>query len=101
MLGYVFSQIVQAGYNPTFMIPAVLTHGVIEIPMIVLATAAALHLGAVITRPPRDSTVGSAWTTALGDTIKLGIGVIMPGLLLAAVIEANITPLAIRLVLGG
>ena len=101
VLGYILSQIIQAGYDPTFMIPAVLTHGVIEIPMIVLATAAALHLGAVITRPPRGSTVGSAWMTALGDTIKLGIGVITPGLLLAALIEAHITPLAIRLVLGG
>ncbi len=101
ILGYIFSEVMRAGYNPTFMIPAIFTHGIIEIPMIVLATAAALHLGAVITRPPRGSTVGAAWTTAFGDTIKLGIGVFTPGLLLAAVIEANITPLAIRLVLGG
>ncbi len=101
VLGYILSQIIQAGYDATFMIPAVLTHGIVEIPIIVLATATALHLGAVITRPPQGSTVGAAWTTAVGDTIKLAIGVIAPGLLLAALIEANITPLAIRLVLGG
>ena len=58
VLGYILSQVIAAGYNPSFMIPAILTHGVVEIPVIVLATAAALHLGAVITRPPRGWTVG-------------------------------------------
>jgi uncharacterized membrane protein SpoIIM required for sporulation/ABC-type transport system involved in multi-copper enzyme maturation permease subunit len=101
VLGYIFSQIVAAGYNPLFMIPAVFTHGIIEIPVIVLATAAALHLGAVITRPPRGWTVGQAWSAALGDALKIGLGLIVPGLLIAAVLEAYVTPLAIRLVLGG
>ncbi|MEP7291335.1 MAG: stage II sporulation protein M [Chloroflexota bacterium] len=101
VLGYVLSQVVAAGYNASFMIPAILTHGIIEIPVIVLATAAALHLGAVITRPPRSMTVGQAWTAALGDMIKIGLGLIVPGLLIAAFIEAYVTPLAIRAVLGG
>ncbi len=101
ILGYVLSQIVLAGYSPAFMIPAIFTHGIIEIPVIVLATAAALHLGAVITRPPRGATVGQAWSQALGDAIKLGLGLIVPGLLLAALLEAYVTPLAIRLALGG
>ena len=83
------------------MIPAIFTHGIVEIPVIVLATAAALHLGAVITRPPRGSTVGQAWTMALGDAIKLGLGLIIPGLLIAALLEAYVTPLAIRWALGG
>ncbi len=101
ILGYIFSQIVLAGYNPAFMIPAVLTHGIIEIPVIVLATAAALHFGAVITRPPRGTTVGQAWTLALGDVIRIGLGLIVPGLLIAALLEAYVTPLTIRLALGG
>ena len=101
ILGYILSQIVLAGYNPAFMIPAVFTHGIIEIPVIVLATAAALHLGAVVTRPPRGSTVGQAWTLALGDAIRIGLGLIVPGLLIAALLEAYVTPLTIRLALGG
>ncbi len=100
VLGYILSQLVASGYNPAFMLPAILTHGIIEIPVIILATAAGLHLGAVITRPPRGSTVGQAWTTALGDLIRLMLGVILPGLLLAAVIEAYVTPLAVRAALG-
>lgn len=101
VLGYILSQVVAAGYSPTFMIPAILTHGIVEIPVIVLATAAALHLGAVITRPPRGWTVGQAWTAALGDLVKIGVGIILPGLLVAAFIEAYITPLVLRGALGG
>jgi uncharacterized membrane protein SpoIIM required for sporulation/ABC-type transport system involved in multi-copper enzyme maturation permease subunit len=101
ILGYLFSQIVQAGYDPAFIIPAVFTHGIVEIPVIVVATAGALRLGAVITRPPRGVTVGHAWLVALGDLIKLWLGLVLPGLLLAAIIEVYVTPAAVRLFLSG
>ncbi len=101
VIGFVLSQLVVTGYNPAFMIPAIFTHGIVEIPVIVIATAMALRLGSVITRPPRGMTVGHAWVIALGDTIKLWIGVIVPGLLLAALIETYVTPLVVRLFLGG
>ena len=99
IIGYLFTQVMAADYNPLFLLPAVLTHGIIEIPVIVLATAAALRLGAVVTRPPKGTTVGHAWSTALGDTIKLWLGIILPGLLLAAILEAYVTPYVIALVL--
>ncbi len=101
ILGYILSQIVLAGYNPLFMIPAVMTHGIVEIPVIVLATAAALRFGAAITHPPQGMSVGQAWTAALGDTLKIGLGVIVPGLLIAGVLEAYVTPHMILLALGG
>lgn len=101
ILGYVLVQVLSAGYNPSFFIPAILTHGIVEIPVIVIATATALKFGAVITRPPQGQTVGHAWTVALGDTIKIALGVVIPGLLLAALIEAYITPEVVRLALGG
>jgi uncharacterized membrane protein SpoIIM required for sporulation/ABC-type transport system involved in multi-copper enzyme maturation permease subunit len=101
VLGYIFSQVTLAGYNPSFLLAGVLTHGVIEIPVIVLATAMSLKLGAVVTRPPRGTTVGQAWTMTLGDAVKLALGVIIPGLLLAAAIEAVITPRVVMAVLGG
>lgn len=101
VLGYVISQIVIAGYNPAFIVPAVLTHGIIEIPVIILATAAALRLGAAVTRPPAGLTVGQGWTLALGDTVKLWLGIVLPGLLLAAIIEATITPRLVAAFLTG
>ncbi|MCA9911115.1 MAG: stage II sporulation protein M [Anaerolineae bacterium] len=101
VLGYLLSQIMQAGYNPMPFMLAVLTHGVIEIPVIVVATAAVLKMGAVVTRLPRGMTLGQAWTQALGDTIKLWLAVLLPGLFLAAFVEAYITPIIVRIAFGG
>lgn len=101
VLGYLFSQIVIAGYNPLQFVPAVLTHGVIEIPVIVLATATALKLGAVVTRLPPGKTVGQAWTQSLGDAIKIWLSLILPGLFLAALVEAYLTPVVVRWAFGG
>ncbi|NJL57676.1 stage II sporulation protein M, partial [bacterium] len=101
ILGYITSQVLIAGYTPALLVGAVLTHGVVEIPMIVLATAVALHLGAVVTKPPRRETVGHAWTVAVADTFKVSLGVLLPGLLLAAFLESYLTPRIVLLVLGG
>lgn len=101
ILGYIFSQVFIAGLNPSFLIGAVFTHGIIEIPVIILATAASLRLGAVVTRPPRGMTVGQAWTATLGDTLKIAFGLVIPGLLLAAFIESFITPRVVVAILGG
>lgn len=100
VLGYLFSQLIHAGYDPAFMLPAILTHGIVEIPVIILATAAALKLGAIITRPPQGQTVGQAWSNAFADTVKLWIGLVIPGLIIAALIEAYITPLVVAAFLG-
>ncbi|MEO8607540.1 MAG: stage II sporulation protein M [Chloroflexota bacterium] len=101
ILGYIFSQVFIAGYDPTFLFAAVFTHGIVEIPMIVLATAASLRLGAVVTRPPKGMTVGHAWTLTLADTLKIALGLVIPGLLIAAFIEAFITPQVVLRILGG
>jgi uncharacterized membrane protein SpoIIM required for sporulation/ABC-type transport system involved in multi-copper enzyme maturation permease subunit len=101
ILGYLASQLVLSGYDPSFLIPAILTHGIIEIPVIVIATAAALKVGAVITRPPQGMGMGAAWTASIGDTVKLWLGIILPGLLLAAILEAYVTPVVLRAFLGG
>lgn len=101
LLGYIFSQVILAGIDPGFMFAAVFTHGIVEIPVIVLATGAAFYLGSIVTRPPRGMAVGSAMTRALGDTLKIGIGLVIPGLFIAAFIEAVITPRVVLAALGG
>jgi len=98
ILGYVLSQFIIAGFDLTIFMAALLPHGIVEIPMIVLATAIAFRLGVVMTKPPAGQTVGTAWTMALGDTIKLWITLVIPGLLLAAVLEVFLTPLAVTAV---
>lgn len=101
ILGYIYSQVTLAGYDPAFLFAGILTHGVVEIPVIVLATASAVRLGAVMTRPPRGQTVGQGWRTALGDTLKIGLGLVLPGLVIAALLEALVTPSIVIAVMGG
>lgn len=100
VLGYLVSQLTLVGYGLAFIAPALLTHGWLEIPIIVIAAGAALHLGSAITRPAKGRTLGQAWTSAFGTVAKLWVGVILPGLLIAAIIEAYITPAVVQAALG-
>lgn len=100
ILGFASVQLVGHGFGVGLFAASVLTHGVVEIPVIAIATAAALHLGAIVTRPPRGWTVGHAWTVALADAIRLWLGIILPGLVVAGILEAYVTPLVVRGLLG-
>lgn len=99
IIGYVLSQFVIAGSDLAVFAAAILPHGIIEIPVIILATTIAFRMGAVMTKPPAGETVGFAWSMALGDTIKLWITMVIPGLLLAAILEVFLTPAVVASVL--
>jgi uncharacterized membrane protein SpoIIM required for sporulation len=97
--GFIMGQVIGAGLSPLPFIMAIIPHGIIEIPAILIAGAAALRLGSIVTRPPQDMTVGEAWLRALGDAIKIGIGVVLPLLLVAAMLEVWVTPQVVQFVL--
>jgi len=65
-----------------------------------LAGAAALRLGSIITRPPADMTASEAWLLAAADTIKIGVGLVLPLLVLAAILEVSLTPRVVEFVLS-
>jgi uncharacterized membrane protein SpoIIM required for sporulation len=100
VLGYLYTQIAKSGLDLSLFFAGIFVHGWVEIPVIVLATAAAFKLGAVVTKPPQGQTVGMAWMRAFGDTMKIFLGVVLPGLVLAAAIEVYITPHVLVAVLG-
>jgi uncharacterized membrane protein SpoIIM required for sporulation len=97
--GFIMGQVIGAGLSPLPFIMAIIPHGIIEIPAILIAGAAALRLGSIVTRPPEDMTVGEAWLRALGDAIKIGIGVVLPLLVVAAMLEVWVTPQVVQFVL--
>ena len=101
IIGYVLVQFMLAGYSPLILVPALAVHGIVEIPVIIIATASAVRLGAVITRPPAGMSVGQAWSLAFSDAVKLWLGIILPGLILAALIETYVTPVVMQALLGG
>lgn len=101
VLGYAASQLLITGNDPGLVAAAILPHGWVEIPVILIATAAALRLGSVITKLPPGKTVGQAWIEALGETVKIAIGVVLPGLIFAALLESTLTFRVVAWYLGG
>ena len=81
------------GSDPlTFLTAFILPHGIFELPAAVIATAFALRLGASIIAPPPGVTAGENLLRALADFVKIFLLVVLPLLLIAAWVEANITP---------
>lgn len=102
IIGYFMATMAEVGLPPiTFLSALVLPHGVLEIPAIVLAGAAILRLGAALASPAHDKTIGEAWLEALADCAKVMIGVVMPLLLAAALLEVLVTPRIAVWLLGG
>lgn len=102
ILGWVAAQFGALGLDPAVFLAAVAPHSLVEIPAILLATAAALRMGACITdRPPAGRSIGEHWLAAMADTAVVGIGLVLPLLVMAAALEVYVTPAAVRLLLGG
>jgi uncharacterized membrane protein SpoIIM required for sporulation len=92
IIGFFMYQVAHWGMNSwLFFATFVMPHGLFELPAAILATAAALRLGAaVIARPPR-MTVGEGWLSALADFLKVFVFATLPLLVIAAIIEVNLT----------
>ena len=82
-----------------YAVASFVPHGVIEIPVILLATALSLTVGMESARwlVQKESRVKSQ----LSDGLKVYVRWILPGLAIAAVIEVFVTPLLVGLVSTG
>lgn len=89
---YLSSQLLAAGVSPLTVFATLIPHSIIEIPAAILAASAALRLGAVVISPPPNKTLGQAWLETLADATRLWVTLILPMLILAAIIEVNVTP---------
>jgi uncharacterized membrane protein SpoIIM required for sporulation/ABC-type transport system involved in multi-copper enzyme maturation permease subunit len=93
LVGFVAGQVAWLGYNPlAFLAAFILPHGLFEMPAAAIATAFALRLGASVTAPRPGLTVGEGLVVALADLAKVFIFLVVPLLLIAAFVEANLTP---------
>jgi stage II sporulation protein M len=83
----------------TYVMASFMPHGVIEIPVILLAAALGLTVGMESLKwlLRRESRVKSQ----LSDCLKVYLRWVLPGLAVAAIIEAFVTPLLIGLANGG
>ncbi len=93
IIAYIVGQIGSVGFNPwLFLAVTVLPHGIVELPAAILATAQAMRMGDVMLSPPEESGGVDGILREMGHFVKLFVSVVLPLLLLAAWIEARITP---------
>jgi uncharacterized membrane protein SpoIIM required for sporulation len=81
----------------TFILP----HGLVEIPAVLLGMTFALRIGAAMVSPPAGLDIGQGVLLTTANFVKVLIFLVIPLLLLAAFIEANITPQLVLAVYAG
>jgi uncharacterized membrane protein SpoIIM required for sporulation len=86
------------GFSPilTFVV-GVLPHGIFELTAVVLATAAMLRVGALLVSPDTDKSLGETFLLSLADWFRVFVGMVVPLLAVAAVIEIYLTPVLIKM----
>jgi uncharacterized membrane protein SpoIIM required for sporulation len=95
-------QVAWLGYSPiVFLAAFILPHGLFELPGAILATAFALRIGASITAPRQGLTVGEGLLAAIADFVKVFLFLVVPLMLVAAWVEANLTPQIVLWAYGG
>ncbi len=101
-IGFFTATISSAGLSPVlFLLAVVLPHGILEIPAFILAGAAILRLGAKLASPSPGQTIGEAWLGGMVDWAKVMVGVVLPLLLGAAIVEVLVTPRVASWIFGG
>jgi len=86
------------GFSPllTFVV-GVLPHGLFELTAVILATAAMLRVGALLVSPDTNKSLGETLLLSLADWFRVFIGLVVPLLAVAAVIEIYLTPVLIKM----
>jgi uncharacterized membrane protein SpoIIM required for sporulation/ABC-type transport system involved in multi-copper enzyme maturation permease subunit len=86
------------GYSPLLAFAAgILPHGIFELTAIFLATAATLRVAAKLVTPQTDKSLGETLLLSLADWFRIFVGIVLPFLAVAAVIEIYLTPVLIKL----
>jgi len=85
------------GYSPTLLFAvSILPHGIFEYIALFLATAAMLKAGALMVTPQHDKSMGEIFLLSIADWSRVFVGIVLPLLAIAAVVEAYVTPILIK-----
>jgi uncharacterized membrane protein SpoIIM required for sporulation/ABC-type transport system involved in multi-copper enzyme maturation permease subunit len=89
------------GYSPLLVfVTGILPHGIFELTAIFLASAAMLKVGAQLVTPQPDKSLGETLLLSLADWCRIFVGVVLPLLAIAAVVEIYVTTQLIKLALS-
>jgi uncharacterized membrane protein SpoIIM required for sporulation len=91
--GYLMAVLNQVGINSlTYFAGFILPHGILEIFAVIVSTAAIFQMGVVLALPDQSKTIGEVWILSISSWVKLLLGIVIPLIIVAAFIEAWITP---------
>jgi len=100
-IGYVSSWHAAHNLDPlVFAAAYVLPHGIIELPTFILSAALGIRIGASLLYAPQGFTIGQNLLWSLANFVRVFGLVILPGTLIAGLIEGLITPLVVRALYG-
>ena len=74
----------------------ILPHGIFEIPALILSSAAVLYIGIALVTPRSHLTLGEVLIDAIADWAKIGVGLVLPLLTIAAALETWVTPVLLH-----
>jgi uncharacterized membrane protein SpoIIM required for sporulation/ABC-type transport system involved in multi-copper enzyme maturation permease subunit len=93
LVSFVIAQMINLGVNPgLFMLAFILPHGIFEIPALLIGLTFAMRIGAALMSPPYRLDIGQSLLYTTANFVKVTLFLVLPMLLLAAFIEANVTP---------
>jgi stage II sporulation protein M len=73
-------------------IAGVLPHGIFELPALLIGSAVVLYIGAALVTPQTGKSMGEVIIDLMADWAKIFVGLVVPFLAIAALIESYITP---------
>ncbi len=98
LVGGVLGAVSLVGYSPLAVFAVgVLPHGVFELTAVFLATAAMLKAGALLVTPQPDKSLGEIFLLSIADWSRVFVGLVLPLLAIASVVEIYITPILIKM----
>jgi uncharacterized membrane protein SpoIIM required for sporulation len=97
LIGGLFGLYQVFGLQPwPIFLAGVLPHGILELPAFLIGSAAMLYFGASIVTPQVGKSMGEVILELLADWAKIFIGLVVPLMAMAALIEAYITPMILE-----
>ncbi len=101
LIGGIFALLQLLGIQPwPVFLAGVAPHGVFEIPALMIGSAVVLYIGASLVTPQTGKSMGEVILELMADWAKIFVGLVVPMLAIAALIEAYITPGLLLNVLG-
>jgi uncharacterized membrane protein SpoIIM required for sporulation/ABC-type transport system involved in multi-copper enzyme maturation permease subunit len=100
IIGAVLALVTILGESPWKVgIFGILPHGIFELTGLILSSAAVLYIGIAVVTPRSQKTLGEVLIESFADWAKIGVGVVLPLLTIAAVIETWVTPVLLSWVM--